>query len=171
METKNFNHNVIKLQKEINNISYNINKVRYKNHRTMSNIVEELKKLSNNQSLSNDQNETDNKIKIKHNINNDKLLISKNRLLMNNNKYNIEKNIVKLEENKNNKYINNVQYFNNKNNPINIQKFSKILKNNENNDDDILLTQNDLNSKKNILNNLKQYILVSKYNSNNKKKK
>lgn len=41
-----FDSNVIKLQKEIFDISHNINKVRSKNHRTMSNIVEKLRSIS-----------------------------------------------------------------------------------------------------------------------------
>ena len=47
LKMQNFTKRVNKLQQEINDISFNINKVKNKSHRTMSSIVEKIKLLSN----------------------------------------------------------------------------------------------------------------------------
>ena len=168
---KNFNHNMVKLQKQINDLSYGINKVRYKNHRTMSNIVEKLKQISNNTSLSNNEKEEhkcSNKVLGNEKKLNDVLFSYKKRI--NNNKQNIQnlsvKNSFKKQEIK--KTQNPIEPFNHKNNN-HIQKLTKTLKNNENNDDDILLSENNVIN--HISNNYKKYICTEEMNLNNKKNK
>ena len=156
MERKSFHNNVVKLQKEINNISYNINKVRYKNHQTMSNIVENLKKLSNNASILKDKNDETNK-------NPENILISYDNKMKLNNKT-LSKNSKNKDKNdKTNK--NNIKAFNNKMNNINIKKITKFLINNENNDDDILLSEKC--TKNNTLNNYKKKVFADYINTNN----
>ena len=157
MESKYFNHNVIKLQKEINNISYNINKRRYKNHKTLSNLVEKLKNISNAPIAINNENQNAN-IKIKKNKEN-----KKNKEFNNTDLYNNSNN---LEVNKSNQFNNNNKYSNHK--KINkIDTIYKTFKSNETNDDDILLTENNIiNARVNIV----KYIHSECY-SNNKNKR
>ena len=157
MESKYFNHNVIKLQKEINNISYNINKRRYKNHKTLSNLVEKLKNISNAPIAINNENQNAN-IKIKKNKEN-----KKNKEFNNTDLYNNSNN---LEVNKSNQFNNNNKYSNHK--KINkIDTIYKTFKSNETNDDDILLTENNIiNARVNIV----KYI-HSECHSNNKNKR
>ena len=47
METR-FDSNIMKLEKEIFDISSNINKFKHKNHKTMINMMEKIKSFSNN---------------------------------------------------------------------------------------------------------------------------
>ena len=42
-----FDSNVLRLEKQINNITQNINKFKNKNHKTMKNIMEKIKYFSN----------------------------------------------------------------------------------------------------------------------------
>ena len=169
---KNFNHNVVKLQKEINSISNGINKVRFKNHRTMSNIVEKLKNISK-------------KIIIYHNISEEHKLNC--NALKNGKKQNDVLFSYKKRTNSDKKHKSNhsVKYSlkgqeiqncpipgqpftpNNYNN--NIQKLIKSLKNNEDNDDDILLSENNVINR--VSDDFKKLIFTEKINFNKKRKR
>ena len=167
---KNFNHNVVKLQKEINSISNGINKVRFKNHRTMSNIVEKLKKISKNISISNNESE-EHKCNFKVVKNGKK---SKNTLFSYKKKEKSDKKQNNNQSTENiltNQEMQNYQIpthtFTPSNYNKNILKLIKNLKNNENNDDDILLSENNVIN--HISDDFRKCIFTEKINFNNKK--
>ena len=171
---RNFNHNVVKLQKEIYSISNGINKVRFKNHRTMSNIVEKLKQISKNISISNNESE-EHKCNLKVLKNGKK---SKNTLFSYKKKEKSDKKHISNQSTKNtliNQEMQNemqnyqipTHTFTPSNYNKNILKLIKNLKNNENNDDDILLSENNVIN--NISDDFRKCILTEKINFNNKK--
>ena len=166
---RNFNHNVVKLQKEIYSISNGINKVRFKNHRTMSNIVEKLKHISKNISISNNESEEHkcNFKVVKNGKKSKNTLFSYKKKEKSDKKHNNQstENILTNQEMQN--YQIPTHTFTPSNYNKNILKLIKNLKNNENNDDDILLSETNVIN--HISDDFRKCILTEKINFSNKK--
>ena len=168
---KNFNHNVIKLQKEIYSISNGINTVRFKNHRTMSSIVEKLKQISKNKKISHNESEEHKcncKI-VKNDKNQNDVFFSYKKRAKSDKKHNKNHSVkysLKRQEMLNSQIP--AQPFTPTNYNNNILKIFKSLKNNENNDDDILLSED--NVKNHITDDFKKFIFPEKIDFNEKNK-
>ena len=78
-----FDRNVMKLEKQINNINENIHKFKNKNHKTMLTIIEKIKLFNNNENKT--QNKAINMLKIKSNEIPKKTLIKRYKSLSSNN--------------------------------------------------------------------------------------
>ena len=67
-----FNHKIFKLKKELANITFDLNKFKIKNHRTISRIIDNLNTIENKSKTNSINNNNKNNIKynVNHSLNN-----------------------------------------------------------------------------------------------------